>query len=282
MNVDALPELEARWSAAFAAGQEAVGEPGVLACTYVLRGAMRTADRRWRQGVRTPVLPVSIDDFAVRTLAERHVYRVESQVAECLVAWAHRNRRLFLRFDIPTPAELLVYQARGERIVSLLPEGVPTGLEASNFEFALHDLCHAEKFFAPEHFHGQVGFFATVESMLRGAAWAQLTRDFDAAWPAEVDHVVADMNGSPLFLFAALRRKVMNAALRVGQDQFAARAGLCEVLNLPPNVARSGEQFSVHPDVDPVEIRYHADMLQGHFEALGQQIMATQLGAEPQ
>ena len=279
MNVDALPGLDARWRTALAAGEDAIVQPGVLACTFVLRGAMRTADRRWRQGVRNPLLPCQIDELAVATLSERHVYRVEEQVAACLNAWAHGDRRLHARFSIPDPLDLLAVQARGERIVSLLPEGVPTGHEASNFEFALHDLCHAEKFFAPEHFLGQVGFFSLILAARQGADWAPLTRDFDDAWPAEFHHVAADMNGSPMFLFAALRRKIMNAALRTGADPVAARDALFAALRLPDDVTRSGQLFTVHPNVDPVETRHHADVLTGHFAALGERIMAG--NAEP-
>ena len=270
MNVDALADLDARWDAALAAGEAAIAQPGALACAFVLRGAMRTADRRWRQGVRNPQLPVELDDFAVATLAERHVFRVEEQVAVGLNAWAHGRRRLHARFAIPEPLELLAYQARGERIVSLLPEGVPTGLEASNFEFALHDLCHAEKFFAPAYFVGQVGLFSLLLDAATGPAWAELTRDFDGAWPQEFHHVAADMNGSPLFLFAALRRKVLNAAARVGQRPETARDALFSALQLPEIIANSGRRFTVHPDVDPAETRHHAAVLQVHFEAVGQ------------
>ena len=274
MNIDALPELDARWNAALFAGEAAIANPGALACAFVLRGAMRTADRRWRQGLRQPPLSVLADDFAVTTLAERHVFRVEEQVAVGLNAWAHGQRRLHVRFAIPSPVELLAFQARGERIVSLLPEGVPTGLEASNFEFALHDLCHAEKFFAPEHFAGQVGLFALVYAALESDAWAQLTRDFDAAWLPEFHHVAADMNGSPLFLFAALRRKVMNAAQQVAKDPLAARDMLFTALQLPASVMRSAQLFTVHPDIDPAETRHHAAVLLGHFDAHGMRSLA--------
>ena len=273
MNIDALPDMEARWQAAFAAGVEAVANPGALACTFVLRGAMRTADRRWRQGLRHPPLPVSLDDFAVATLSERHVFRVQEQVAACLNAWAHGQRRLSVRFEIPPPLDLLAYQARGERIVSLLPDGVPTGHEASNFEFALHDLCHAEKFFAPEHFFGQVGLFSTLFEAAQGAQWSALTGDFDAAWPAEFHHVASDMNGSPLFLYAALRRKVMNAAERVGRDPDEARDHLLEALQLPVPVADSARRFSVHPEVEISETRRHAAVLLSHFGLIGERIM---------
>ncbi len=273
MNTDALPELDARWQAALAAGEAAVTAPGVLACTFVLRGAMRTADRRWRQGVRRPQLPVETTDLAVCTLAERHVFRVEDQVATCLNAWAHGQRPLHVRFAIPPPLELLAFQARGERIVSLLPEGVPTGLEPSNFEFALHDLCHAEKFFDPLYYAGQVGLFNALHAAWMGPLWQPLTAPFDATWPGEFHHVASDMNGSPLFLFAALRRKVMNAAARIGADPELARDALFAALQLPEIIADSGRRFTVHPDVDPAETRHHAAVLQAHFEAIGRAVL---------
>jgi hypothetical protein len=275
VNVDALPELDARWQSAFAAGDSAIANPGALACTFVLRGAMRTADRRWRQGLRNPQLPMDLDDFAVATLAQRHVFRVEEHVATGLNAWAHGRRRLHARFAIPDPLELLAFQARGERIVSLLPEGVPTGLEKSNFEFALHDLCHAEKFFDPQHFAGQVGLFASVHRALSTAAWVEMTRDFADPWQAEFNHVAADMNGSPLFLFAALRRKVQNAALSARQNPETARDWLCHALQLPGDVMASGVRFTVHPDIDPAEIRHHAAVLLAHFEAVGSEILGS-------
>lgn len=269
LKLAALPELEERWQTALHGQLNQVENQGLLACVFVLRGAMRLADRRWRQGPRVPPLENQLADLATEILAQRHVYRVEAQVAIGLLAWANGQRRLHARLEVPDPLELLEFQGRGERIVSLLPEGVPTGHEPNNFEFALHDLCHAEKFFAPQHFHGQVGLFHLLHSAQRHPAWLELTHPFDAAWQAEFHHVAADMNGSPLFLFSALRRKVMNAALRLGKIPQEARRLLCHALEMPEEVMMSAEKFTVHPDVPPEEVRHHAGILEGFFAEVG-------------
>ena len=279
MNLDALPTLDAAWESALLAGDAAVTQPGLLACQFVVRGAMHKAQKRWRQGPRHPPLPCAVDDFAAMTLATRHVFRVEEQVAAGLLAWVAGERPLHVRFSIPPPLEVLALQARGERIVSLLPEGVPTGLEPDNVEFALHDLCHAEKFFDPAHHAGQVGLFATLHRALQTDAWVQLVAPFAPGWQAEVDHVAADMNGSVLFLWAALRRKVMNAAKLVERSQDAARAELCAALALPVDVAHSAEAFTVHRDIPAEVTAFHADVLLRHFEAHGAAILAGQASA---
>jgi hypothetical protein len=63
--------------------------------------------------------------------------------------------------------------------------------------FALHDLCHLEKFVAPEHHAGQLGFFRLVQRALDTPALPALDREPDDAWRADRDYVLADMNGSP-------------------------------------------------------------------------------------
>ena len=55
--------------------------------------------------------------------------------------------------------------------------------------FALHDLCHLEKFVAPEHHAGQVGFFRLVERALETPAMAALDRALDDPWRADSDCV---------------------------------------------------------------------------------------------
>ena len=82
---------------------------------------------------------------------------------------------------------LLRRQAQGRRCVALLDDEAarahgdprhPDGLS-----FALHDLCHLEKFVAPEHHHGQIGFFRAVDARAgqrrgRGAG-GDLRRDLE-------------------------------------------------------------------------------------------------------
>jgi hypothetical protein len=118
---------------------------------------------------------------------------------------------------VPAARRLLALQARGRRCVCLVEDAAarahgdprhPDGLT-----FALHDLCHLEKFVAPEHHAGQVGFFRLVERALDTPAMIALERELDDTWRADRDYVIADMNGSAIFLFAALKMK-LNMAVR--------------------------------------------------------------------
>ena len=112
------------------------------------------------------------------------------------------------------------------RCVSLLDDadvpagpiaGLPRGHGAygsGGLAFAVHDLCHLEKLFAPAHHREQVGFFAALEGALAHPAWAAVEEGFDDAWRHDRDQVLADMNGASAFLYVVLRNKVKLAVRR--------------------------------------------------------------------
>ncbi len=164
--------------------------------------------------------------------ATRDLYRLPRTVSEALVAWAAGRRRVDLLFTLPSPREVLAMQARGRRCVSLLEDAaVPAGPIAGlprregayglgGLAFAVHDLCHLEKFAASEHHREQVGFFAALEEALEDAAWRGMEAGFDATWEHDRDHVLADMNGACAFLYVVLRNKVKLAVRRrVGRER---------------------------------------------------------------
>jgi hypothetical protein len=164
------------------------------AARFVVEQAKLAAGARWHQGFWQPPLADPGLAEGVDVIARHRVWRVERTVAESIVAWARGERHVELRTDIPHYRELLSLQARGRRAVSLLPEGAATAPHANPMAFAVHDLCHLEKFHDPEHHLGQVGFFAMVE-----AALAELGhwRSIRTLRGADLEHVVADMNGWP-------------------------------------------------------------------------------------
>ena len=148
------------------------------------------------------------------------------------MAWAAGRRRVDLSFAVPSPRAVLGLQARGRRCVSLLADpdvpagpvaGIPRGQGAygsGGLAFAVHDLCHLEKFSAPAHHTEQVGFFASLERALDHSAWSALEAGFDEIWADDRDHVLADMNGSSAFLYVVLRNKVKLAVRRrVGRER---------------------------------------------------------------
>jgi len=175
--------------------------PGV-ACEFVAARVRERAGARWLQGARRP--PIACDDPSpwVRLLAEQRLREVPDVAARALVLAARGARPLDLLASIPSPRDLLAHQARGRRYASILDRD-------DGLDFLLHDLCHLEKFVDPAHHEGQVGFFSALL-----AAWDDLVSRYDDAWREDLVHVAADMNGSPIFLFAALKMKLKMAVRR--------------------------------------------------------------------
>jgi hypothetical protein len=180
-------------------------------CAYLVARVQRAAGPRWAQGEHAPPLGApALAGSGVDTVARRRLWRVPRHVAVGLVAWARGARDVELREDVPTPRHVLGLQAVRRRCVSLLPEGA----KEDGREFLLHDLCHLEKFVDPEHHDEQVGFFGRLTGAMDAAGWQAFDRRFDEAWRKDVEHVAADMNGSAIFLFAALKMKLKMAVRR--------------------------------------------------------------------
>jgi hypothetical protein len=197
--------------AAHAAGRIGDAE---LACTYVAERVHRAAGARWLQAERSPAIAVASPAPAVRLFADRELCRVPRAVPSALCAWADGARPVDLLFRVPTPRELLQLQARGRRCVSLLDDDVAAAPHEDGLAFAVHDLCHLEKFMDPAHHTEQVGFFALLDRGLDHPRFAALQASLDATWKGDRDHVLADMNGSAVFLFLVLKNKLKLALRR--------------------------------------------------------------------
>ncbi len=213
-----------QYSEALERFRSGVAAPAEVACAFLLSRVRAKAGSRWRQGERKPPLPCDGLAPAVRVIAESRLSQVVEPVARALVGWGRGERVVELRFDVPAASHVLSLQARGARCVSLLADDADTGAHEGPLAFALHDLCHLEKFNDPEHHEAQVGFFAVVDRAIGTARWAALDARFDDAWRSDLEHVVADMNGSPVFLFAALKMKLKMATRRELAGQRGASA----------------------------------------------------------
>ncbi len=186
---------------------------------FVVSAVQAKTGGRWNQGPRLSPwpLPSQVDD-AVALVSTRRLCGVPEPAAHAVWAWHEGLRPVHLLRTIPSAREMLRWQAQGQRCVALLADDValahgdprhPDGLS-----FALHDLCHLEKFVDPAHHVGQVGFFAQLDAAMATPQWTALEADFDAVWRADRDYVLADMNGSAIFLFAALKMKLKMAVRR--------------------------------------------------------------------
>lgn len=210
-----------------ASRDEGASRDAESACRYIEERVRKASGHRWLQGPLVPPLPTSglSAPPSVRLFAEHRLHRVPSAAARALVAWSRGERRVDLLAHVPTARDVLALQSKGRRCVSLLPEGASTAPHADGLAFALHDLCHLEKFVDPDHHEAQVGFFALVFKAISDPAWSSLEAGLDAQWIADRDHVIADMNGSAVFLLLALKSKLKVAVRRrVARDRGDDRA----------------------------------------------------------
>jgi len=188
---------------------------------FVLARTIAAAGPRAMQSKRT-VQPLLGSDLgpSLSAFASRQVLRVPADAERGLFGLATGTHRARVLDHAPTPEELLAEQARGGRVVSLLPDGSDTGMHEDPLAFAIHDLCHLDKF-QVDH-AAQVGFFDTMH---RANVLAFHMDTLDATWRADVIAVTCDMNGSPIFLLAALKMRLKMAVRRV----------LATAKGLPPN-----------------------------------------------
>lgn len=267
---------------------------------FLVQAVQAEFGTRWNQGPRKPAWPLEGEaDAAVALLCQRRLCGVSEPAAQAVWAWHQGQRPVHLLTTIPSAREVLRLQAEGQRCVSLLPDDValahgdprhPNGLA-----FALHDLCHLEKFVDPEHHVGQVGFFARLEAAMSKPGWAQLESELGDLWRSDRDYVLADMNGSAIFLFAALKMKLKMAMRRhVGRAAGATvacgpllpaeraayeprRNLLLDLLGLPPAVTEAARFVSArrtHPEA--------AAALLTWFEGEGRQALASKAGMSAQ
>jgi hypothetical protein len=208
-RAQAAPVLE-RMSAA---GPPARHSEAERACAYVIDKVRASSGRWFHQGARVPPLASTSTSPVVRFIAEQRIHRVPTSVARALLAWAD-GFPVELLTCVPPATRVLALQAAGRRCVSLLAHGAETGPHEDALAFAVHDLCHLDKFIDPEHHRGQVGFFALLHRAVANGSWGAFEAQFDSAFGRDWRHVAADMNGSSVFLFAALKMKLKMAVRR--------------------------------------------------------------------
>jgi hypothetical protein len=190
--------------------------PAASTARYVISRVQHASGARWLQGKRTPPLDVRCDDddFSLDVVAQQRLRGVCERAHAAIVHWANDERDVVLMVEAPTPRALISMQARGRRCVTLLGDVDADARDDAGLEFAVHDLCHLEKFVEPAHHRGQVGFFRAFDAAIATDAWRALDARLDDAWRKDFESVVADMNGSAVFLLAALQMRLRMASRR--------------------------------------------------------------------
>ncbi len=132
---------------------------------------------------------------------EHYQFRgIADSIPVALVQWLRDAWPLVLCEDVPSPHNILRWQARGMRAVTVLtayPRSRQPVLNKSNaFTFFLHDLEHAYKFFYLPALHaGQCAFFAGLAAALDHGELAPYI--VDAGFVEKLHYLMSDMNTHP-------------------------------------------------------------------------------------
>jgi hypothetical protein len=167
-----------------------------------------------------------------------------------LLNWLAGRYPLELRTHIPSPEEMLEAQCQGRRFVTLLaaPElqFQPIGRHAGAYEFLLHDLEHAHKFFGGE-FNGQVKFFKMIKMARERGLFEQFKND--EKFCAAFDYLIADMNSHPVHMLKYLKAIVLEAFQRLNPADADGRLrGWCgavfDLWRMPPQTLTSAMRIN--------------------------------------
>jgi hypothetical protein len=115
---------------------------------------------------------------------------------------------------VPTPKELLQFQLSQKRVISFnedFSSWSTTLYHGRDFlSFIIHDLIHADHFFATDrHRAGQLGFYRCIEMILESYELTELLKfsSFEEAF----EYIISDMNSHPVHLFKTLQARLQQA-----------------------------------------------------------------------
>jgi hypothetical protein len=130
------------------------------------------------------------------SILRRYQYKkVKGKAIDSLQAWCAGEWQFCLVDEILSPREVLCYQARGIRPVTILLQDYlhPVLNREDCFEFFVHDLEHGFMFFSdPQRKEMQLRFFKRVLESLSTSLWRDYLVDPD--FNAKFEYLISDMN----------------------------------------------------------------------------------------
>ncbi|MBI3546378.1 MAG: hypothetical protein HY081_07260 [Gammaproteobacteria bacterium] len=157
---------------------------------------------------------------------ERYQFRgVIGNISTVIVQWLRGAWPLIVHEDIPPPRSVLAWQARGTRTVTMLTDGArihqPVLHKRNAYEFFMHDLEHAYKFFyAPALYAGQCAFFQKLEAAVDCGVFAKYLDD--VGFKEKFYYLMSDMNTHPQHSRQYLRAILIEFYLRAAGEAMTA------------------------------------------------------------
>ncbi len=156
--------------------------------------------------VGSKIAPISDEPNspALKLLNSHTLRKVSLRVNRSLVAWSEGKYNLLFTENVPSPMEVLEMQSLGKRIVSV-PK-VPTN-NKTPYEFVIHDLEHADRFFYDPMLHfAQVKFFSSLNNLIKQQLFTELR--LNENFEQKFNYLISDMNSHPMHMLQYLKHIV--------------------------------------------------------------------------
>lgn len=170
-----------------------------MALTYfVNRFAIDNDDRRLQKLINETSYEQILTNYQFK--------KVKGKAIVCLKKWVSGEWRLTLSEKIFTPYEVLAYQAKGIRPVTMKfhDTSLPIMHRRNSLDFFIHDLEHGYMFFNDkELMKMQRNFFRRIESSLATGIWQEKLKD--KLFKEKFYYMISDMNSHQEHYKAYLR-----------------------------------------------------------------------------
>lgn len=131
----------------------------------------------------------------IEAFRELKFKKVKSKAIESLSHWIDGTWNFALLDYIPTPLEVLNYQARGIRpVTAIMQRNLKPILSREDcLEFLIHDLEHGYMFFNDVELKNmQIDFFSKIEKSLQTEIWTPYLKDL--YFKEKFEYLISDMN----------------------------------------------------------------------------------------
>ena len=127
-----------------------------------------------------------------------HLRSCPLRINEILIRWFESNLPILLSPQDPSPMEMLRYQAKGIRTITLpfLKASYEMKNDRDPLSFILHDLFHADRFFLnSEIYEGQISFYNKIIPILKTNELSDMLNNPE--FKIDFNYLIADMNTHP-------------------------------------------------------------------------------------
>lgn len=168
-------------------------------------------EKIWRR------LPANITLYSL--ISEFAFYGIPVSINRALARWFEDAYPLQLWTEVPTPEQLLKIQTEGLRGVTVFEDEKYLSQMINPlrdpFEFILHDLEHADRFFFdPNNQRGQMGFFKKLHNFWKHPDLQKMYMK-DSTFQHEFDYLMADMNSYSVHMLQYMKAITLGYFLRL-------------------------------------------------------------------